>query len=324
MLHSINRIVLLACCVLLPTTQLAAAECSTEEGLSLQVLGSGGPEMNDQRASSGYLIWRGDRAVILVDAGSGTALNFEKSGADLTDLQAVLFTHFHVDHSVDFASLVKANYFTSRKADLPVYGPTGNELMPPASEFVEKLLGKNGAYRYLSNYLATDTGADSKGDYKISVTDVPLSPREIQRYQLDNQITLSAVPAHHGPLPAVAWRIDIGSCSLSFSGDMSNRYDTLGGLAKGSDLLVAHNAIPEGATGAGRSLHMPPSEIGKIAGVASVGQLILSHRMQRTLDREQQTEEEIRKHFPGPVTFANDLDRFAVGLPKLTELENPL
>ena len=292
---------------------MAVAECSAEAGISLQVLGSGGPEMDDHRASSGYLVWQGDRAIILVDAGSGTALNFEKSGADLTHLKGVLFTHFHVDHSVDFPSLVKASYFTAREADLPVYGPAGNELMPPASEFVANLLGEDGAYRYLKGYLDADTDED----YKITVTDVPLSPRKIQRYQLGQQISLSAVPVHHGPLPAIAWRVDMGGCSLSFSGDMSNRYNTLTGLAKGSDLLVANNAIPEGATGAARSLHMPPSEIGRIAATAAVDQLILSHRMQRTLGREQQTEGEIRKYVAGPVLFANDLDRFAVGYPKL-------
>jgi ribonuclease BN (tRNA processing enzyme) len=307
----VSRIDLLFFCLLLISSPAALAVCEAEQGISLQVLGSGGPEMDDRRASSGYLVWQGDRAIILVDAGSGTALNFEKSGADLTHLKALLFTHFHVDHSVDFPSLIKASYFTARETDLPVYGPAGNTLMPPASEFITSLLGQHGVYRYLKGYLNTVE------DYKVTVTDVPLSPHEILRYQLDDHISLSAVSVHHGPLPAIAWRVDIGGCSLSFSGDMSNRYDTLTGLAKGSDLLVAHNAIPEGTTGAARSLHMPPSEIGRIAATAEVGQLILSHRMRRTLGREQQTEGEIRKHFAGPVLFANDLDRFDVGHPTL-------
>ena len=278
-----------------------------EQGISLQVLGSGGPEMDDGRASSGYLIWQGERATVLVDAGSGAALNFEKSGADLTHLKAVLFTHFHVDHSADFPSLVKASYFTAREADLPVYGPAGNAFMPSANEFVANMLGEEGVYRYLKGYL------EAGEDYKITVTDVPLSPREVKRYQLDEYISLSAVPVNHGPLPAIAWRVDIEGCSLTFSGDMSNRYETLAGLAKGTNVLVANNAIPEGATGAARSLHMPPSEIGKIAAIAEADQLLLSHRMRRTLGQEKQTLEEIRTYFPGPVLFANDLDRFAVG-----------
>lgn len=42
--------------------------CHRQE-IWLQVLGSGGPEINDARASSGYLIWRNGFARVLVDLG---------------------------------------------------------------------------------------------------------------------------------------------------------------------------------------------------------------------------------------------------------------
>jgi len=41
-------------------------------------------------------------------------LNFEYSGALFSDLPAVLFTHFHTDHSADFPGLVKGSYFRGR------------------------------------------------------------------------------------------------------------------------------------------------------------------------------------------------------------------
>jgi len=41
---------------------------------------------------------------------------------------------------------------------------------------------------------------------------------------------------------------------------------------------------------------------------AHVKKLVLSHRMLRTLGNESQTESEIRKRYPGPLQFANDLD----------------
>jgi ribonuclease BN (tRNA processing enzyme) len=59
-------------------------------------------------------------------------------------------------------------------------------------------------------------------------------------------------------------------------------------------------------------LHMPPSVIGQIAQQANVKQLVLSHRLLRTLGKEAQTLSEIRKSFSGPVTFANDLDCYPV------------
>jgi len=291
---------------LMGITACATADCTIESNIRLQVLGSGGPEITDQRASSGYLIWRGDKAVVMVDAGSGTAFNFEKSGANITDLQAVLFTHFHVDHSVDFPTLIKASYFTDRKEDLRVLGPAGNARMPSATAYVESALGEQGSYRYLSNYVSEDGSAP----YKVRVTDVPLSPRKKNTYMLDSGIQLSAVPVEHGPLPAVAWRVEMDGCSISFSGDMNNRYGTLARLAESSDLLVANNVIPQEASGAARFLHMPPSEIGLIASQAEVKQLVLSHRMQRTLGREMETVLEIRKLYSGPVYFANDLDQY--------------
>ena len=83
-------------------------------------------------------------------------------------------------------------------------------------------------------------------------------------------------------------------------------------LASDADLFIAHNAVPEGATGVERNLHMPPSVIGRIAADAHVKHLALSHRMLRTLGKEDQTQIEIRKRYTGPMEFANDLDCFPV------------
>jgi len=58
-----------------------AADHSCGDGpAALEVLGSGGPELGDGRASSGYLVWMDGKARILVDMGSGSMLNFEQSG----------------------------------------------------------------------------------------------------------------------------------------------------------------------------------------------------------------------------------------------------
>ena len=81
---------------------------------------------------------------------------------------------------------------------------------------------------------------------------------------------------------------------------------TLPKLSAGADLLVADHAIPENATGVARNLHMPPSVIGAIAADAKVKQLVLSHRMLRTLGHETESTTEIREHYQGPLHFAED------------------
>ena len=52
--------------------------------------------------------------------------------------------------------------------------------------------------------------------------------------------------------------------------------------------------------------------IGEIAEKAHVKHLVLSHRMLRTLGKEDQTRSEIKKRYLGLVEFANDLDCFPV------------
>ena len=262
--------------------------------------------MDDQRASSGYLVWQDGKARVLVDMGAGSLLRFEQAEARIEDLEAILLTHLHVDHSADLPALVKASFFTARTADLPVYGPTGNRLMPATDAFLQALFGGvQGAFRYLGSYLS---GED---DYRLYAVDVPAEGRAQQAF---NQAgwRFTAVPVHHGPVPALAWRVDIADQSVVFSGDMNGDNHTLEALAVDADLLLAHHAIPEAAGGVARNLHMPPSVIGKIALAAKVKRLVLSHRMRRTLGKEVESEHIIREHYTGPLAFAEDGQCYSV------------
>jgi len=286
-----------------PLSFASAASCN-DEGVWLQVLGSGGPEIDDGRASSGYLVWQDGKARVLVDLGSGSLARFEQSGASLNDLDVILLTHLHADHSNDLPALIKSSFFTRRDRDLSLYGPTGNKLMPSVTGFVQNLLGQDGAFRYLNDFL------DGSKPYRLLPSDIDVSLKEITRVSKNDGFQVSAIPVNHGPIPAIAWRIDIDGKSVVFSGDMSNKKASLWRLAKQADILVAHHAIAEKANPVARNLHMPPSEIGRIAAKASVKQLVLSHRMKRTFGKEDETLSIIRKKYSGPVKFADDLQCF--------------
>ena len=282
-----------------------AATCGGH-GVQVQVLGSGGPELEDKRASSSYLIWQDGRPRILIDSGGGSALRFGQAGAHVAQLDAVLFTHLHIDHSADFPALIKSSYFEERELPLPVYGPPGNENFPSTTEFVAGLFGaKHGAYRYLADFLA---GKD--GGYLLQAHDVVLTGREIRTVVSARDVLLDATQVIHGGVPAIAWRVSMGGRVIVFSGDTNGDNGNLERLASGADLFVAHNAVPEGETGAARQLHMPPSVIGRIAKTAGVKRVVLSHRMLRTLGRESETRSVIARMYLGPVVFAEDLDCF--------------
>lgn len=286
----------------------AAAQSCGSQGVAVQVLGSGGPELQDKRASSSYLVWENGQARVLVDAGGGSALRFGESGAQMSQLDVILFSHFHVDHSGDFAALIKSSWFEDRNRPLPIFGPPGNDFMPSTTEFVSDLFGdKHGAYRYLSELLTPE----EQGSYKMQPHNVIANSTPVSAFR-SGDLSTSAVKVVHAAVPALAWRVEIGGKVIVFSGDTNGEGEGLVRAAMNADLFIAHNAVPEGATGVERRLHMPPSVIGQIADQAKVKRLVLSHRMLRTLGKEDETQSEIRKRYSGPIVFANDLDCFPV------------
>lgn len=274
--------------------------------VSLQVLGSGGPESGDKRASTGYIIWIDGKSRVLVDFGGGASLRFEEVNAKIADLDVILLTHLHVDHTADLPALLKSSFFTRASGKLHIYGPEENDFMPSTKSFVKRLFKEGkGAWQYLGDHL----NGDAQLQLKAHNVD---ESRKIKVIYAQNGIKISAVSVHHGIIPAVAYRVDVGNKSITFSGDMNGDYHTLERLAWKTDILVAHNAVPKGARGVAAKLHMTPNTIGQIAEKSKPKKLVLSHRMLRTLGKESQTKREIRKYYKGSLKFANDKSYYSV------------
>ncbi len=274
--------------------------------LQVQILGSGGPELTINRASSSYLVWLNGKAIVLVDAGGGSSFRYGQSMAEWKDLKTVLFTHFHADHSGDFAAMIKASWFGERQENLPVFGPYGNNFMPSTTEFITALFGHNsGGFKYLSDFY---DHKDEIASYRLIPHDIQNSKHTHEIFQ-DNDINIFALQVQHGPIPAFAYVIKSCNKTLVFSGDTNGiGFENL--TLEKTDLFIAHNAIPENAGPIAKSLHMTPTQIGKIAQQLKVEKLILSHRMNRTLGKEFQSTENIKKYFHGTIKFADDLDKY--------------
>ena len=139
----------LSCVATFFINQFPSADAQTcgRDGVAVQVLGSGGPELEDKRASSSYLVWQDGQARVLVDTGGGSALRFGESGAKMSQLDAILFSHYHVDHSADFPVLIFSSWFEERDRPLPVYGPGGNSFFPSTVDFVRGFFNdRSGVY----------------------------------------------------------------------------------------------------------------------------------------------------------------------------------
>lgn len=176
-------------------TPQAAGE-SRCDAVRVQVLGSGGPELDDGRFSSAYLVWHRDQARFLLDAGSGSSIAFGAAGAKLADLEAILLSHLHTDHAGDIPGLVKGSFFSVRRDDLIVAGPGGNSRIPSTTTFFDRLIGPDGAFSYLSSYL--EAGAEA---YTLK----PVSMPSDKGGNLGSADWLArSLPVPHGPIPAVA------------------------------------------------------------------------------------------------------------------------
>ena len=285
-------------------------------GVQLQVLGSAGADLIAGRAGSSYLIWLDGRARLLIDAGPGAVLRLAQTGAQVEDLDAIVLTHTHLDHTGDLPALVQAVMQSPRTRPLPVYGPTGNRFAPSTVTLVRTLFDNTrGAWRHLGDVLSPITRGFKLTPHELRVKPKPLGARRDDREAMMhvalNDIALTAAPVVHGVYPALAWRVQLGGKRLVFTGDMNGEGPALPPLAAGADLLLASHAVAEGTDKVERFLHMPPSVIGRLAQSAGVRQLVLAHRTRRTLGREPDSHEQIRRHYAGPVSFADDLSCYA-------------
>lgn len=276
---------------------LIATLCLHAADLSLDVLGSGGPEI-DGRASTSYVLWIDGEAKALIDMGSGSMLRFEQSKAKLETLEAVLLTHLHIDHAVDLPSFVKAGYFSKRTEPLSIVGPKGNGHFPGTADYLRLLFGEAGAYRYMQDVLTRQSES-------FQVKAVEIDAPQPKRLEFES-FSVEVINVHHGIVPALAFKITAKGKSVLISGDTSNQKGALERLALDSDLLIAHHAIGEEANPYAKRLHMTPTIIGKVAKAANAKTLVLSHRMNRTLGKETQSLNAIRNNYKGEIVFAED------------------
>jgi len=269
----------------------------------VQILGAGGPEIDDGAGGSSYAIWYDNKARALIDTGPGAAVAFDQSGANFADLEVIAYTHLHADHAADFPAFIKGSYFLDRTEPLIVLGPNSNNpQFPDTITFVERMIGPTGAFAYLQDFLTHK----SSGGYRVRVRNVPATGKKRWAQFGSENLKLAAIPVNHGPVPALAWRVEVGDMSVVVTGDFNNLKNVMPEFARGADVLIATHAIAENARGNQRELHVLPSQLGRIAAQAEVRMLVLSHRMNRTRGRESQSRGHIEENYDGHILFAND------------------
>lgn len=231
--------------------------------MKLTVLGCYGPYPAAGGACSGYLLEEGGYRV-LIDCGSGVLGSLQRF-LNLWELQAVLLSHLHFDHTADLMvmryALEYARMKGLRREPLPLYTPP-----EPVAE-VQRLL-------YKDNFKPLIIGAAAP---------LQLGP-----------FCFTFIPTVHA-LPCLAMRIETEKGVLVYTGD-TGYFDGLNGFAGGADLFLCEANYLEEDMAALPPNHLSAAGAAHIAGRAGVKRLLLTH-----LHPERSPAvslEEARAHFP--------------------------
>jgi ribonuclease BN (tRNA processing enzyme) len=257
----------------------AVGTCPVAEGEGMRVvfIGTGTGVPSAERQPAGLAITE-DGHHLLLDSGSGTVASLVRAGLDYRSFETLLYTHAHVDHTLDLMALLHALNFTpgyQHHGALRVIGPSG------FVGFVDRLLA---AYPSLANR-----------SFSLEVQELEGTAEDLGW----GRLVAATVP--HGDMNANAYRIDTMDGVAVFSGDCSPS-PQLRELAKGADLLVSEASfpvqVPEGEH------HLTTAEAASIAAEAGVKTLVLTHFYPWSEARD--AEAECARHFSGRVIAARD------------------
>ena len=273
----------------------ALAQSCTGNPVAVQVLGSGAPGFVKDRANTSYLVWVGNQAKILVDAGGGAYVRFGQAQAKFSDLSMILVSHLHPDHSSDLPGVLWSGRNT-RNDTLPIAGPSGNDAAPALNDFLTRLFDpKSGSWEVLSSVVAPGPGV------KLDPRVVDVTRQEPTTVYDRDGVKVSAMGIPHGNLPTVAYRVETQGVTVVLSSDQNGTNPRFPDFAKGADILVMHLAIGVNAKNPNQAL---PAVVGSVAQSANPKRLVLSHIGNFDLDA---AVTDVKKNYSGPLTIGADL-----------------
>lgn len=189
------------------------------------IIGSGASVPDADRSSSSQVIVVGNEP-LLFDCGPGTGINLMRAGINPTAISRIFLTHLHMDHSLEFPSIVFCSYVLGKKDKVDLYGPLGTV------DFCKLLFEK--VYPYAPEVIR-----------RIRKKGLEVVPHETAGglvCQTNNYQVLSA-PAEHG-FPDIAFRIESKEGIVAISGD-TRPSRSLIELARGADLLIHECSVPD-------------------------------------------------------------------------------
>lgn len=277
--------------------------------MKITLLGTGSPEPNVRRASSGFLVQCGEDN-ILFDCGGGVFDRLLQAGHRPADITHLFFTHLHSDHMMDYARLVHAAW-DEGGAPIHVFGP------PPIAEINDKLFGRNGVFA--TDLIARTENHCSQEVWLARGGTLPRpwpSPRvqEIDaafQYAGDSWSLSCCEVGHAQPqLDSIAYRITENKKSFVYSGDaaLSGAFEN---FAKECDVLLhwCYRQVNDNSMPSVAEMSPDPIQIATLAERCNATQLLLTH-LRVQMDTEaahQQINTSVKQHYSGQFSIAEDL-----------------
>ncbi|MFQ6028541.1 MAG: MBL fold metallo-hydrolase [Dehalococcoidia bacterium] len=253
------------------------------------------------RAHTAIALDCADNTRLLLDVASGNSVL--RFGAELGMLaesfEHLLLSHRHADHMSGLPHL---------QGQRTLVNPDGPPLQVHSTEV--SVQGVRSLFRATSITHQVDQDGVQTQDGRAVVRWNPVS--EGQWVQLGDQIKASCFAVDHIG-GAVGWRVESDGVSVVFSGD--TRYcENLAEAAQGAHLLI-HEALStdHDKEDAARRGHSTAGEAARIAALAGVSELVLTHIDTPFHFDPQPLVDEARQYFDGPVSVASDLYQITVG-----------
>jgi ribonuclease Z len=197
------------------------------------LLGTGVPTPRADRFGPSTLIEAGSRK-LLIDAGRGTTIRLNQIGVPMGEIDALLLTHYHSDHTSGIPDLWLTgwlqSHFARRTTPFHVIGPTGAQTLMSGLEM---------AYRR---------------DIEIRIADEQLPPEGVavivDEFDQDgvvfdqDGVRVLAFEVDHGAAitPAYGYRVEYDGRVAVISGDTRYNENVIR-YGKGADLLIHEVAI---------------------------------------------------------------------------------
>jgi len=282
-----------------------------------------GPIPDPDRSQPANLLWNNKHA-ILVDAGDGAAEQIAKAGHPLSDVDSVILSHLHIDHTGGLSAIIGMRYQQHIPGTLTVYGPPGTQRLVDGLVAAQKgLVELSGAENPQITKLPSSNVAvvEITDGARLTVDGVDIAAVENSHYGF------AAGTPEAKAYQSLSLRFTMPDRTIVFTGD-TGPSDGVRQLAKGADLLISEITDPgtELATLKAERTdipfvadpilkkhfeqqHLTADAVGELAAGAGLKSLVLTHNP-IPAGLIPQAGVAIASHYDGPVAFADDLDNY--------------